>query len=66
MPDGMYSALALLPESSDFTLAHAVAHFDGMDSDSSTKVISPPSDQSWNSQNATAPAISKSTKMAKS
>jgi hypothetical protein len=27
MPDGMYSVLALLPESSDFTLDAAVAHF---------------------------------------
>lgn len=31
MPDGMYSVLALLPESSDFTLERAVKHFDGMD-----------------------------------
>jgi len=30
MPDDMYSVLALLPESSDFTLDAAVAHFDGM------------------------------------
>src|SRR5262245_51862086 len=27
MPDGMYSVLALLPESSDFTLEAAVEHF---------------------------------------
>jgi hypothetical protein len=30
MPDGMYSVLALLPESSDFSLAAAVSHFHGM------------------------------------
>jgi hypothetical protein len=28
MPDGMYNVLALLPESSDFTIPAAVAHFD--------------------------------------
>ena len=30
MPDDMYSVLALLPESSDFTLDAAVSHFDDM------------------------------------
>jgi hypothetical protein len=31
MPDGMYSVLALLPPSSDFTLEAAVAHFGNVD-----------------------------------
>lgn len=30
MPDGMYSVLALIPGSSDFTLDRAVAHFAGL------------------------------------